>query len=89
VRIEKQVQETQENQEQKRQEVGYDLHVAVCWHYFLARRNPDRNSAAKRSKNKRFENMILLHYGFISSLFHMYGNVSKTGIRKWEGFGGL
>jgi len=65
VRVEKQVQETQEKQEQRRQEVGYDLHAAMCWHYFVpfsARRNPDRNSAAKHSRKKCFEgSIILLH----------------------------
>jgi len=63
VRIEKQVQETQEKQERRRQEVGYDLHVGMCWNYFvpfLARRNPDRNSAAKCSRNKCFKNNMIL-----------------------------
>lgn len=69
MRVEKQVQETQEKQEQRRQEVGYDLHVAMCWHYFvpfLARRNPDRNSAARRSRKECFKNSIILLHMVLS-----------------------
>lgn len=62
MRVEKQIQETQEREEKSRQEVSHYLH-AVYQHYFmpiLARRNPDRNRAAKRSRNGCPKNIIIL-----------------------------
>lgn len=85
MRVEKQIQETQEREEKSRQEVSHYLH-AVYQHYFmpiLARRNPDRNRAAKRSRNGCPKNIIISLYELaVSNVFKEEGKLGNEKVLK-------